>query len=85
MWGRLNLHLNKNVSQLKMVMALGLTYLLGILGVLQAIEAAPARPKCELQWGAVKVDGLLGENDVCRYSIKYGAAERWEEAQAVTT
>lgn len=65
-------------------MALGITHLLGLLGVLQAISAAPA-PACKLQWGGVTIDGHLGDNNVCRYNIKYGSAERWGESQATAS
>lgn len=67
-------------------MAFGITHLLGFFGVLQAIgvSAAPAA-SCKLQWGGVTIDGHLGDNNVCRYSIKYGSAERWGESKATVS
>jgi hypothetical protein len=40
-------------------------------------DGCPHPPACKINWNGTNITGAL-EADVCRYTVRYGVAGRWE-------
>ncbi|EKD04779.1 hypothetical protein A1Q2_01009 [Trichosporon asahii var. asahii CBS 8904] len=69
-------------SALIFAVTLGLSLLLRYFS---GLDTDRATGPCQLRWGGVTVEGYLGPNNVCRYSIQYSKTVRWGEPRSVTT
>lgn len=49
------------------------------------LGACSAESPCLAFWGAEPITGVHTTADVCRYTVKYGQAGRWEDSVAVQT
>lgn len=60
----------------------GLALLTGI----SAVVASPVeRATCSTVWAGQTVTGTEVTSGVCRYTVKYGTADRWADSVAATT
>lgn len=59
------------------------TFALASLVAASPIACHQTRDTCSASWGGTSIAGA-SDGGACRYSVRYGAADRWEDAVVST-